>query len=196
MHTVSQTKLVARGFFGIYFLLALPFVIIPMTYKYKIVGILFSLLFIMYIIYAIYKENKRFVDVYRWIGRQARIKQIKIVKYACMSMFRKWNTKNNTYKIDIEYEYQVNDKAFTSSRYAFSYKGDGDCNFLYTLDEATKIVQQMKKDKTITVYVNPKNPEESVVVKGKSDYYGIPYFILGIYVISLVYFSYRIYVLS
>ncbi len=171
-----------------------PFGVILFAYDKPMVVTGFVLLFVVFVFMAIYIQEKKFSSVYSWEKIEATIVSKKVIKYMCFSMYRKWNTAKNIYKIDIKYRYKYNGEIFTSNKYAMSYHGDGDCNFLYTLHEAKRRMQDLTKDKTITIYVNPLNPDESVIIRGKSDNYGIPYFILLLYIASLFYLLFKVYV--
>lgn len=171
-----------------------PFGVILFAYDKPTVVTGFIFLFVVLLCMAVYIQEKNFSSVYSWEKIEATIVSKKVIKYMCFSMYRKWNTAKNIYKIDIKYRYKYNGKIFTSNKYAMSYQGDGDCNCLYTLSEAKRRMQELTKDKTITIYVNPLNPDESVIIRDKSDNYGIPYFILFLYIASLFYLLFKIYV--
>ena len=178
---------------GLLFLSSIPIVAILFFYKQPIIGIFFVSVFILFIFYTIYKQDKRFASVYKWERIEAKVKSKKIVKYTCLTMYRKWNTAKSSYKIDIKYQYEYNGVIVTSNQYAMPYKGDADCNFLYTLDEAEKTMDAITKDKKVTVYVNLSNPEESIIMQGKSKQYGISYPILFMYMVGLFYLLFKVY---
>jgi hypothetical protein len=169
--------------------------IISMFLFYKQIAVVVSsvFLFVLFVFIVIYKQEKRFVSTYYWKPVEAKIKSKKVVRYICMSIYRKWNTSKTSYKIVIKYQYEYNGKIYTSTKYAMSYKYDGDCNFLYTLEEARKIMCDITQNGKITVYVNPSDPHESIIVQGKSDKYGAPWSILIIYVISICFMLYKMY---
>jgi hypothetical protein len=179
--------------FSLLFLTSAPIITILFFHKQPIIGIFFVFVFILFIFYTIRRQDKKFVSTYSWVKADAVVKSKKIVKYGCMSMYRKLNTTNSSYKIEITYQYQFDGEIFTSNQYAMAYRGDTDCNFLYTLNEANKIMHAITKDKIITIYINPLNPKESIVMQGKSNRYGISYSILVTYLIFLIYFVYKIY---
>lgn len=149
-----------------------------------------------YIGYVYYQQNKKFESTYDWIPIHAKVIQKRVFHLNCMSInsgMDKYHTRTHGYKVDITYKYKYNNNEYKSNQYALSFKSDADCNYLYTLDEAKKIMYRSTKDNNIKVYVNPDNPAESVIKQGKSIWYGMPYiFYLSIYISVLVFFIYWI----
>ncbi len=77
---------------------------------------------------------------------------------------RDWNkntgTPNAIYQFELQYIYEVNNTSFTGSRYSFH----GDSSF-----KSKSIVDQLlvkyPVGKRITIYYQPENPQESVVLR-------------------------------
>lgn len=149
-----------------------------------------------YVGYDYYKQNKKFGSTYKWERIEAKVTKKRVFHLNCMSInFRMspYRIKTHGYRVDITYKYEINGKEYKSNQYSWAYNGDADCNYLYTLEEAKKIMHRLTKDKKIKIYINPHNPQESVIVRGKSLWYAFPHGLLSVYIIVLFYLIYRVY---
>ena len=124
------------------------------------------------IIYIGYK-NRKYENIDKWIEIDARVISAKVIKCVCFSAFRVRQNINEVYRPEITYRYIYNNEEFISNQYAISLD-DVDCNFSYTQQEAQKIVNDIKRNKTIKIFVN-QDTGESVISLNAAKGYGIPY---------------------
>ena len=177
----------------------IPIIVLMIYSSQPLIGISFSI-FYMIVIFLIAnkidKNNNSFESTYDWKEVHAKVIKKNVIKLTCFTLFLKmdkYKMATNSYKIDITYKYDIDGEVYTSNQYALSYKGDADCNYLYPLDEAKKLLYKLTKDNHINVYVNPENPEESVIMRGRSKSYGFPYSALYIISVVIAFFAYEIY---
>ncbi len=149
-----------------------------------------SFYFISIIIYIRHK-SKKYKNLDRWIEIDAELISAKVIKCICFSIFRVRQNENEVYKPEILYKYKNNEKERISSQYAISLD-DVDCNFSYTQQEAQKIVNDIKKNKTIKIFVN-QDTGESVISLDKAKGYGIPYVGMTIASFMILFLVYKIY---
>ncbi len=109
---------------------------------------------IVFIFLYVKKENTLQSDSSTWLGTSAVITS-SIVR-------REWDKNNGApetkYWFEIQYNYDVDNRTYLGERYAFH----GNPSFK-TKAGAKKLLEKFPIGKTITVYYQPDNPEESVI---------------------------------
>jgi hypothetical protein len=159
----------------------LPPMLVFFLYPNKLLALIIPVSIVLLFIVLTLLENKRFEKTYEWKEVDAKIQGKKLRRYYCNSSYRTfgppWSRfRKENYKLDTEYSYIIDGKEYISNQYALAYYGDNDCNYLYSLSDALELMHTFdQKDKIIKVYVNPDNPEESVIKRGRSKWYKIPF---------------------
>jgi len=114
-----------------------------------------------------YFKRKRLRDTYAWITVGGSLEKADIEKSFC-PVYENFLSKKNKYEIVVEYNYKYNGHKFIGSIYALNQP----CNYHYDYKKASEIVKKLKKDKdNLQLKVNPKNPNESVIVPGVQEEY-------------------------
>jgi hypothetical protein len=109
---------------------------------------------IVFIFLYVKKENTLSNDSSNWLGTSAVI--------ASSNVRRDWDKNKGTpktqYWFEVQYNYEVEKKTYLGERYAFH----GNPSFK-TKAEAEKLLEEFPIGKTITIYYQPDNPQESVI---------------------------------
>ena len=173
-------------------LMLTPMLTMIIFHNHPYISALFLLFFIclsIYIIYNYKRQDTKFNATYQWDTLNAQVTGKKIIKLNCMNLHShvpRYEKDPHMFRIKITYKYEYNNQKYTSNRYALSYSDDTeDCNYLYTISEANKIMHKITKDKKINIYVNPDNPEESIIERGKSSLYSFSYGLVIVYIVVL-----------
>ncbi len=109
---------------------------------------------IVFIFLYVKKENTLSNDSSNWLGTSAVI--------ASSNIRRDWDKNKGTpktqYWFEVQYNYEVDQKPYLGERYAFH----GNPSFK-TKTEAQKLLEEFPIGKTITIFYQPDNPQESVI---------------------------------
>ena len=189
MHTEYH---IGRSTFYLILLMLIPMLTMIIFHDYPYISTSCLLLFIclsIYIIYNYQKQDKKFASTYQWEVVNAQVINKKIIKFNCITLHShipKYEKDPHMFKIRITYKYTYGNQKYTSKKYALSYSDDTkNCNYNYTISEANKTMYRITKDKKVKIYVNPENPEESVIERGKSSLYSFSYGLVIVYIVVL-----------
>ena len=156
----------------------------------KILMIFIVLLYLFSTIGYFQYKKFRFEQYDKWLRTDAEIVDIGIVQCICFSNFKVRQNKDEIYKPHISYRYTYKEKPYISDQYAISYD-DVDCNFNFTKNEASRIINSLSK-KAIKIYVH-QDTGRSAISLDISKGYAIPYIGLIISYILFGYLAYQIY---
>lgn len=185
---VSKQYMVEQLFIVLYV------VMIFFMYTMKSIILIITFLFFMITFFYVFYKNKKFNDLSKWKQIKANRIGAKVIKCICFTAYNameQQRLRKETYKPEITYRYIYNDKEIISSQYAISLD-DVDCNFSYTQQEAQKIVNEFKNNKTIKIFVN-QYTGESAISLDKAKGYGIPYVGMTIASFMILFLVYKIY---
>jgi len=189
MHTEYY---IGKSAFYAILLMLIPMLTMIIFHDHPYISGLLLLFFIglgIYIIYNYQKQDKKFASTYQWEVVNAQVVNKKIIKINCISLHShvpRYENDPHMFRIKITYKYVYNDKNYKSDRYSLTYSDDReDCNYLYTQNEANKIMHKITKDKKIKIYINPDNPKESVIMRGTSSLYSFSYALMVVYIFVL-----------
>ncbi len=109
---------------------------------------------IVFIFLYVKKENTLSKDSSNWLGTSAVI--------ASSNVRRDWDKNNGApktqYWFEVQYNYEVEEQTYLGKRYAFH----GNPSFK-TKAEAEKLLEEFPIGKTITIFYQPDNPQESII---------------------------------
>lgn len=111
-------------------------------------------LYILFLFSIYYKRNKKIKENYSWQPYQAKVLSTKIQKHSCS---QRWG-----YYPKIKYHYVIDGKRYVSDNF-FPIK----CEGFYPKEKAEQLLKKLVKNFEVTVYVNPDNHSDSVVIRGK-----------------------------
>jgi hypothetical protein len=103
------------------------------------------------------------------LGGYQSTKWSKVEGFVLSSTYEKIEGKRPTYRPNIIYEFQLTDKKYESNKVSY----DGAKTQFYREDVAKAFAVQFSKGPT-SVYYNPNNPKQSVLIPGYSRYQLIP----------------------
>jgi hypothetical protein len=192
MHKIPYEFFFAKNMLSFYSIFVITLLLFFVAFDKPLLAPLVAIVILMFYMYSYYRQEKRFDDTYEWDEVIAKVIRKNRVLANCFSVASTTHKYKKCYKVNIAYKYRYEDKEYQSDKYALSYKGDRDCNYLYdTVDQANKMMYRYTKDSKVKVYVNPENPNESVIMRGKSKLYGFRYDLMltysMLYVIQFVY---------
>jgi hypothetical protein len=125
----------------------------------------------------IFLKRKKIVSTYNWIKVPAKVIKVNILQSKC-PVLECFCFHNKPYRIDVMYKYDYEKKPYTSNQYAI----DQICNYHYTLAEAKEIQKTFNTSKKIDIYINPKKPYQSVILRGMSkDFFPSYLFVFLVY---------------
>lgn len=176
----------------IYMLLYLFLSPVLIVFMFEMKFIVLSIVVLQLLVTTTYIKyySSKFNNLEQWKETDAKVINAKVIRCFCFSAFRVRPNEHEVYKPNILYRYEYNNEQIYSNQYALSYD-DVDCNFNYSKSEAENIVNKIKKNKTMKIFVN-QDTGESVVTLIKAKGYGISY--MGTILINslLIYFAYKI----
>lgn len=121
----------------------------------------------------------------KWKHYEATIDSIQLMHLHCVSLVM-----SEQFYPKITYTYKVDERTVTSDKYALF-----TCNHLSSEEKTLTQIKVLKKQKTIHIFVNPKNVNESVVQQGASEkftyllygqiFIGIMLVVMYLYLITL-----------
>ena len=190
--SVPIENYIGKSIFYFYLMILLPILTMTFFHDKPMISSLFLLFFIcvgVYVLYNYHKQDEKFKSSYSWERVDAEVitKKISLLLFESLhSHIHRFKQKTDSFKINITYKYIYKEKEYISNKYALSYTDDNvDCNYLYTINEANKTMYNITKDKKVKIYVNPDNPEESVIKRGKSSLYSFSYGLIIVYIVVL-----------
>lgn len=138
------------------------------------IGVVYVLAF-----YIFYLENKRIKHTYTWDKINAKVLSKKIIMRICIFYRRPM-----LYQVQIKYKYNFDKHEIISNTFALE-----KCSYFYELNDAKKLINKLVHDNNISIYINPKNQEESIIMQGSSFSYQDKYLALIISMISMILFA-------
>jgi len=131
------------------------FISISITYYLQLsIGYLIFNVYVLLLYYIYKKRNEKLKDKYSWKPHKAKVWSTKIQKHSCS---KRWG-----YYPKIKYFYYINKKRYVSDNF-FPIK----CEGFYTKEKAKTLLKRLVKNSELTVYINPNNPTESVIIRGE-----------------------------
>lgn len=150
--------------------------------------IAYLLLFLIFIFGAIFFLYRSFLNIYA-INKSKEWKET-IATILFIDM-RTHYGRGKTYETIVEYEYVFYGKKYKGNKIAFGYNSD-------KKKYNSLVYEVLKNAKKIKIFVNPYNPNESVIVRGYSNslfttiIFGVLFIIFSIFFLLLLFFEEKI----
>lgn len=170
-------------YFGLYLL----YFTLLLFIEKKIYIVFLSIFFLVILFVYVIMKRRKITSTYQWKNLKGKLLRADIIQSKC-SVLECFCLHQKNYRIDVSYKYIFTEKSYVSNQYAVC----PICNYHYTLKETKSIVKHLKEVKEIDIFVNPKNPKESVLLQGMSSNYNSSYlFVLLIYGSPFIFILYK-----
>lgn len=130
-------------------------------------GLVYALGSIASFIFAFKKisnELQRLNEPYAWVKGKARVLNKEIADFTsiCKPPLLR-------YRIKILYAYTYQETLYESDTFALGVFGVPGCNYFFSeVEEAKEYADKLIRDNEMTIYINPENPNKSVIKRGIS----------------------------
>ena len=155
------------------------FIAILMMTKQCILIFSFYAIVLLYTLYSIYRRKLRINSTYKWEKVQATVlsKKIQIGSpFGATPLLR--------YILNIKYKYTYNSHKYISNKFAIETCMEPSINFIYSREEAESLLKQIVNNNKIEIFVNPKDPSDSIILQGSQT--SILVLFLFLFLISLL----------